>query len=329
MQVDVCQQGALYRFGGLSERDILEPGLHFKLPVPFEVAEVRDVTHTRTMVVGYEGDDETTNNLWTMGHKGEEHKLLLGAGRELVAINLKISYRIDDLHAYLTNYADPESVLNAKGYEIIMHHMVNTDINTIMSVDRSALSDEIARELAHFAEEAELGLEVRGVALASIHPPVEISDTYQSVVSAGIEKKAKVLTAEGEALKAKEGANAEHQVTIHQADITKDNRVSAANDESIQYNADLKAYRLDPEAFRLDRYLEAVQSAVSGKQKYILGEGVDPASLYSGFLANRRGPVAQFDGENGAEQKTSGTEKETSSDTKPAPKAEGGKEAKG
>ena len=328
VQVDAYQQGALYRFGRLSESDILEPGLHFKLPVPFEVAEVRDVTHTKTMVVGYEGDDETTNNLWTMGHKGEEHKLLLGAGRELVAINLKISYRIDDLHSYLINYADPEAVLNAKGYEIIMHHMVNTDINTIMSVDRSALSDEIAEKLAQFAREAELGIEVQGVALASIHPPVEISDTYQSVVSAGIQKKANVLTAEGEALKAREGANAEHQVTIHQADITKNNRVSAANAESIEYNASLKAYRMDPEAFRLDRYLDAVQNALSGKKKYILGEGVDPSSLYSGFLPNLQGPVAQFNGEEGTETAPD-AKQDTKPDSQPAPQPGGGKEAEG
>ena len=336
VQVDAYQQGALYRFGRLSESDILEPGLHFKLPVPFEVAKVQDVTHTKTMVVGYEGDDETTNNLWTMGHKGEEHKLLLGAGRELVAINLKVSYRINDLHAYLTNYADPEAVLNAKGYEIIMHHMVNTDINTIMSVDRSALSDEIAEKLAKFAQEAELGIEVQGVALASIHPPVEISDTYQSVVSAGIQKKANVLSAEGEALKAKEGANAEHQVTINQADITKNNRVSAAKAESIEYNASLKASRMDPEAFRLDRYLDAVQNALSGKKKYILGEGVDPSSLYSGFLPNLQGPVAQFkgeEGENPAPESKPDPGKETKPaakpETKPAPQPDGGKEAKG
>ena len=330
VQVDAYQEGALYRFGRLSESDILEPGLHFKLPVPFEVAEVHDVTHTKTMVVGYEGDDETTNNLWTMGHKGEEHKLLLGAGRELVAINLKISYRIDDLHAYLTNYADPEAVLNAKGYEIIMHDTVNTDINTLMSVDRSALSKEIETKLAQFAEEAELGIEVQGVALASIHPPVEISDTYQSVVSAGIQKKAAVLAAEGEALKAKEGANAEHQVTINEADITHDNRVSSANAESIEYNASLKAYRMDPEAFRLDRYLDAVQNALSGKKKYILGPGVDPSSLYSGFLPNLQGPVAQFKGEEGAKQTAPADPKqENKPESKPAPQTDGGKEAQG
>ena len=152
------------RFGRLEQEDILAPGLHFKLPVPFEVARVYDVSHAKTMIVGYEGDVENQNNLWTMAHKGEEQKLLLGAGRELVAINLKVIYRISDLHAYLTNYAAPESALNAKGYEIVMHATVDTDINTVMSEDRSILSHQIEEQLKEYAQQAELGLEVRTAA---------------------------------------------------------------------------------------------------------------------------------------------------------------------
>ena len=75
VQVEAYQQAALYRFGRLEQEDILAPGLHFKLPVPFEVARVYDVSHAKTMIVGYEGDVENQNNLWTMAHKGEEQKL--------------------------------------------------------------------------------------------------------------------------------------------------------------------------------------------------------------------------------------------------------------
>lgn len=284
VQVEAYQQAALYRFGRLEQEDILAPGLHFKLPVPFEVARVYDVSHAKTMIVGYEGDVENQNNLWTMAHKGEEQKLLLGAGRELVAINLKVIYRISDLHAYLTNYAAPESALNAKGYEIVMHATVDTDINTVMSEDRSILSHQIEEQLKEYAQQAELGLEVMGVTLASIHPPIEIADIYQSVVSARIQKQAAILTAEGTALVSKEQAEADRQVAMNQAGITRDERVSAANAEVTEYNASIEAYQLDPEVYELDRYLDAVQNTIAGRKKYLIGTGVDQSSLYSGFL---------------------------------------------
>lgn len=103
-------------------------------------------------------------------------------------------------------------MLNAKGYEVVMGETIHTDINTIISEDRSQLSHRIEEQLKEYAREAELGLEVMSVTLASIHPPVAIADIYQSVVSAGIQKKTSVLTAEGKALVAREGAEADKQL---------------------------------------------------------------------------------------------------------------------
>jgi len=285
VQIEAYEQGALYRFGRLSEGDILQPGLHIKLPAPFESVQIHDVSHARTMIVGYEGDTESKNNLWTMAHDGEEQQLLLGAGRELVAINLKVIYRISDLHDYLTNYADPVAALNAKGYEIVMHHTVDTDINTIISEDRSILAHKIEEELVAYAQQAELGLEVMSVTLASIHPPITIADVYQSVVSAGIQKKAATLTAEGAAMVAREQAQADRQVAVNDAGIARDERVSAAKAEVTEYNASIEAYQIDPEGYQFNRYLDSVQKALAGKKKYLVGEGVALDHLYSGASA--------------------------------------------
>ena len=281
IQVEPYQQGALYRFGRLSEEDILDPGLHFKLPIPFEDVKIYNVTQPQGMIVGYEGDVTNKNNLWTRPHEGEEQALLLGNGNELVAINLKIVYRISDLYTYLTNYSNPEDVLNAKGYEIVMGETINTDINTVISEDRSELSHRIENQLKAYAQEAGLGLEVMSVTLASIHPPVAIADIYQSVVSAGIQKKTSVLTAEGKALVAKEGAEADRQIAINDAGIQNSDRVSTANAEIEEYNASIEAYQMDPEAYQLDKYLEAFENTVSQKKKYIVGEGVDLGALYA------------------------------------------------
>ncbi len=283
VQVEANQQGALYRFGSLSREDILQPGLHFKLPVPFEEARLYNVMQPQSMIVGYEGDVNNKNNLWTRPHEGEEQALLLGNGNELVAINLKITYRISDLYTYLTAYADPASVLNAKGYEIVMDMTVGTDIDTIISEDRSVLSHRIEAQLKQYARQAGLGLEVMSVNLASIHPPVAIADVYQSVVSAGIQKKTAILTAEGQALVAREGAAAQREIAINDAGIRRDERISAANAEVEEYNAGIEAYLLDPESYRLVKYLDTFETVMAGRKKYLVDPDVDVGSLYGNF----------------------------------------------
>lgn len=282
IQVEPHQQGACYRFGRLSPTDILQPGLHFKLPTPFEQVKLYDVSRVQSLIVGYEGDADNRDNLWNRPHKGEEHKLLTGAGRELVAINLKINYRISDLYRYLTRYASAEQVLNAKGYALVMDETVATDINTIISEDRSLLAHKIEQKLIEYAGQSDLGLEVTGVFLASIHPPVEIADSYQSVVSAGIRKKASVLAAEGNALMAHSMAEADSRAAINGAHALQDKRISLAAAESFEYNASAEAYLLAPEVYRLNSYLDVFQRTMQGKTKYLLGPGVDPGSIYAG-----------------------------------------------
>lgn len=285
--------------------------------MPFEEVKIYNVTQPQGMIVGYEGDVNNKNNLWTRPHEGEEQALLLGNGNELVAINLKITYRISDLYTYLTRYSSPEDVLNAKGYEVVMGETIHTDINTIISEDRSQLSHRIEEQLKEYAREAELGLEVMSVTLASIHPPVAIADIYQSVVSAGIQKKTSVLTAEGKALVARRGPRQTNS-WLSRTPASAVERVSSANAGDPKYNASIEAYLLDPEAYLLDRYLESFQQALAQQRKYIVGPGVDAGALYANFGLGGSGSrwFSGLDGggaggEQAAETQTAGTQAET------------------
>ena len=122
----------------------------------------------------------------------------MGNGNELVSVNVKIAYVIDDLCQYVTAYASPEDVLTAKAYEIILSRTVSTDLDTFLSEDRSGLSEEIAKELNDFCAASGIGLRVGSVTLESIHPPIDIADVYQGVVSAGIQKNTLITNARAE-----------------------------------------------------------------------------------------------------------------------------------
>jgi regulator of protease activity HflC (stomatin/prohibitin superfamily) len=187
VQIESHQQGALYRCGKLQDKT-LKPGIHLTLPWPFDRVEIRDTQSLRKVVVGYVPNDESTSdNVWTEGHGQEEYRLLLGGGNEMVSINLVVEYRISDLNQYLRRSANAESLLQAAAYEIVTERTIATDIDALLSADRTVFSETFQQELARRMEDQELGLEVAEVVLESIHPPVEVASTYQRVISAGIE----------------------------------------------------------------------------------------------------------------------------------------------
>jgi regulator of protease activity HflC (stomatin/prohibitin superfamily) len=185
VMVEANQQGAVYRLGHLRE-ETLDAGLHFTLPWPFDKVEIYDTETVNKITVGYDSVT-TADNLWTEGHNSEEYKLLLGSGNEVVAINLRIEYKIADLRQYLASSASPASILSAKAYELITERTINTDLNTILSTDRQAFSASFHEELTAEMAACGTGLSVVGVVLESIHPPVDVADIYQQMISAEIQ----------------------------------------------------------------------------------------------------------------------------------------------
>lgn len=281
-KVDPQQQAIVYRFGRIQESSPVGAGLHVKLPWPIDKADIYDTKRVKEVLVGYE-KQQSADNLWTQAHGGEEYQLLLGNGNELVSVNIKIAYTIDDLRRYVTAYASPEDILTAKAYEIILSRTVSTDLDTFLSEDRSGLSESLAEELNRFCAESGIGLHVGTVTLESIHPPINIADVYQGVVSAGVQKNTLIINAkatEAEKLAAAEQESAE-LVLAAKRDQT--DRLADTHYEIDGFLAAAEAYRKHPDAVTLSKYLDTFQTVVSGNKVYVFIGDLDPSDYLVDF----------------------------------------------
>lgn len=282
VQVESYQTGAVYRLGRLQEQT-LSSGLHMTLPWPFDKTVVYDTETVNSTTIGYVSSGNN-DNTWTGTHGTEEYRLLLGGGNELVSINLRLEYRISDLNAYLRACSAPEKLLQAKAYELVTARTIGTDLDALLSVDRSAFASDFKEDLAESIEPYDVGLEVVGVVLESIHPPVDIASIYQSVV--GAELKAQQYILEAEAAAAVKIASAERQYdsyvnTAHADSYTK---IAAAEAEVAEFMASVDADGKYPDSYRYYKYLKAIGSAYGNTRLVIVGEGIDSSNIYFGNL---------------------------------------------
>lgn len=282
VQIESSEQGAHYRLGKLSDKP-LTAGIHFTLPWPFDRVEVYDTGKVQQMTIGYLTDD-SMDNLWTAEHGTEEHRLLLGGGEELVSVNLRVEYKIGDLNAYLKNSAAPESILQAMAYEALTMRTISTDLDTLLATDRVAFADDMCAELRERAAERELGLEVVGVVLESIHPPVEIADIYQKLLSAGIDAERIILMAEATAAEALVSANTGKTTLIGVATAEKNMAIAAAHGSVAEFLAAVEADKAYPDFYRYEKYLGAITDAYGNATIVLVGDGVNTANLYIGKL---------------------------------------------
>lgn len=268
------QQAAVFRLGSFQRDSVMGPGLHLKLPWPIDKAEYYDVEQIRSMQVGYRAE-EASDFLWTQSHGGDEYTLLMGNGTELVSVNMKLLYKISDLYAYLTGGSNAEGRLSARAYELLMHRTVSTTLDQFLSTDRAVLSRQMEEALEDFCKEAGLGLSVRGVVVQSIHPPIQIADVYQGVVSASLNKNAMVISARTEAEKILTDARRQSESALIDASAAQIGRVAEAEFEMAVYHAAFEAYQAAPESFMLHKYLSTYEKIIGGNKVYVFMPGTD------------------------------------------------------
>jgi len=276
------QQGAVYRFGKLTEAP-MEPGIHLNLPWPFGRVELYDTQSVSKVSIGYV-PNETEDNFWTEAHGMEEYLLLLGGGDEVVSINLEVAYRISDLYAYLRASAAPESLLQAAAYEIVTARTIATDLDTLLAADRAAFSESFRQELAQRVDAYGIGMEVVAVVVESIHPPVEVARIYQQIISAGIDAERMIREAQNDAYTLISNAKNQYAAEVGNAKVQKYQQLADAESAVAGFMASVSADQAYRDEYRYYKYLNALTGAYSKATLILVGEGVDSSQIYLGNI---------------------------------------------
>lgn len=282
VQIEAHQEGALYRLGKLQSKS-LQPGIHLTLPWPFDKVEVYNTKTLNKLTIGYIPTGEQ-DNIWTQEHGGEEYRLLLGNGDELISINLEIEYRINDLYSYIGNAASPEALLQAEAYEIITNRTISSNLEMMLSTDREVFSESFKQELTEHMKHHNTGLEVVNVVLESIHPPVEVADVYQNLIGASIDAEHIIILAKNEANAQIMQAKNEQTAKVGDAYVQKYQSIAAAEASVAEFMAGVAAYEAYPAAYRYYKYMNTLTQVYSQAKLIIVGEGVDAGKLYVGNL---------------------------------------------
>jgi membrane protease subunit HflK len=276
------QQALVYRLGTPSP--VAEEGIHVKFPWPIDKVDIYDVRRVNSMQIGY-ASPYSAHYLWTRAHDGGENMLLTGNGNELVAVNIKIMYTITDLYSYVKNCTNPEAVLSAAAYTALMLRTVDTTLDEFLSVDRNSLSVSVADELSAFCAENRLGLSVLQVIVESIHPPVDIADIYQRVVTAIVVKNTIITRAETTAEKRIIDAQQTSKTAIDNAVARRHNRISEAQQELAVHYAAMEAYAINPASLEIRKYLDTYEKIITGNKVYVFSPGME-ASIAKSIVGN-------------------------------------------
>ena len=125
------------------------------------------------------------------------------------------------------------------------------------------------------------------VVLESIHPPVEVADAYQALISAEIE--AGRLQIEADAYRGDRLAWAwiDYDSQVALATIQGKEALAAATSAVAEFLASVEADNAYPSDYRYYKYMQAITEAYSGAKLVIVGDGINEENIYIGNISGK------------------------------------------
>jgi len=170
----------------------LPPGLHVRLPRPFETVTLVEPDLIRRVEIGFRragplADQQT----WTSSHTDNlltdpEESLLITADGNLVEVQATVLYRLSDPKVYLYGVVDVETVLRGQGETALRELAAQRSFDQLLSGDRAAFQRDTLVRLRALLQPStrHLGVEVVGLALEDLHPPQKVVQDYYEVTRA-------------------------------------------------------------------------------------------------------------------------------------------------
>jgi Co/Zn/Cd efflux system component len=156
--VEPSQQAIIERLGRvINEGSPVSPGLHIKLPWPFDSAIKIDYRSIRKINVGNVADEGSYALIWTKEHGTEE--AFLSADNFLFYPYIVLHYRIKDIFAYQYHNEDPQRLLENLAHEAMVKIFVGKEFYEIAVLDRKQLVDELAQRIQSKLDKMSSGLE--------------------------------------------------------------------------------------------------------------------------------------------------------------------------
>ena len=267
--------GLVRRFGRIRSGRLL-PGLHYRLPWPFERDEHVAVRKVLRVEAGFwPGKPPRYRHAGPIPAGAQalpEPYCLTGDGK-VVQVRFVVQYSITKAQDYLERIAAPEWLLGAILDRSIVDVIGSLPLETVLTTGKHALAGRV-RKLAEARVEA-LQCPLRITSLQLVHdevaPPVQ--SAYQAVVSAQVATRAAEQEALSEANRTTSKANSDASRILGEAHAYAADVIKRGQGDVDRMSKILPEYRRAEHITRRRMYMDMVQNVFQRVRTYIVGPG--------------------------------------------------------
>jgi Cu+-exporting ATPase len=216
--------GIVRRFGSPIGDD-LGPGWYWRYPWPVEET-TRVSQQVRTVSIGFkESTDKSAGALtWSSIHRAERDEnaaMMITGDGNLADVLVSVRFKVVKPRVYLFEVANADEILRSTTESELRAMVAGRPFLNLLTSERGKFQSEVfERVKARCAglHSDSLGLEIDGVAIIDLHPPVKVVDSYYEVAKAMEERDRRIHQAEERVIERRKKADAEAtRILLHAA----------------------------------------------------------------------------------------------------------------
>ena len=271
--VDDKQQAVVTTFGKVT--DIVDAGVHFKLPLGIQQVQKVDVNVYQKIELGYSssGDYYAVN---------ENESTMITGDYNIVNVDFFVEYKISDPVAYLYSSNEPELILRNLIQSQVRNVVGSSTVDAVLTDGKENIQMQVRDLVSQILSEYDIGLTLVDVKIQDSEPPtIEVIEAFKAVETAKQQAETVVNDAKAYQNAQLPLAQAQADKAIQNAEYLKQKRINEAIEQVAMFTAMYQEYAKNPEITKSRMYYEAIQEILPGVKLYIntAGAGSDVQML--------------------------------------------------
>jgi membrane protease subunit HflC len=262
--VDQRQYAIVFALGEVKQV-IKEPGLHFKLPPPFQNVLILD------------------KRILTLD--APEADRFITAEKKYILVDAYVKWHIVDPRLYFVSFSGDERRAQDRLSQIVKaalnDEISKRTVREVISGERGKVMDGIRTKVE--AEARQIGVEIVDVRLKRVDYVEQINNSVYERMKAERERVANELRSTGAAESEKIRADADRQRTVILADAYREAENIRGDGDAKASQIYAQAFGQNPEFFKFYRSLEAYKSSFKSRSDVLV---LDPSSEFFKYFKN-------------------------------------------
>ncbi|HUP46122.1 MAG TPA: FtsH protease activity modulator HflK [Thermoanaerobaculia bacterium] len=270
--VDPEETGVVLRFGRFART--VSPGLHLKLPYPFENVIKVPVERQLKEEFGFRTADADVRTSYSNQDLTDEALMLTG-DLNVAVVEWTAQYRVRDPYKYLFKVRNVQKTFRDMNEAVMREVVGDRSVNEVLTVGRQEIADEVTRRLQAICDQYENGIKVEQIVLQDVNPPDAVKPSFNEVNQAQQERERMINQARADYNQVIPRARGEALQTVEQAQGFAADRVNRARGDAELFTQVHAAYSRAPEVTRRRMHLETLGTIYPKvKTKIVLDESL-------------------------------------------------------